>query len=106
MILLSVWLLPPARVAMESRHLDLWGAVTVTAGMLVAVYAVVGGNEFGWLSARTLGLLGGAAALLGGYHATFLVGALFAAGAGIFGGLFLRTANLDPSAGHGGGHGM
>lgn len=63
-IALSVWLLPPARVAMENRHLDLWGAVTVTAGMLIAVYAVVGGNEAGWLSARTLGLLAMAAALL------------------------------------------
>jgi EmrB/QacA subfamily drug resistance transporter len=68
-IALSIWLLPPARVEMENRHLDVWGAVTVTAGMLVAVYAVVGGNDAGWLSARTLGLLGIAAALI----ALFLV---------------------------------
>jgi EmrB/QacA subfamily drug resistance transporter len=63
-IALAVWLLPPARVAMENRHLDVWGAVTVTAGMLLAVYAVVGGNEAGWLSTRTLGLFGVAALIL------------------------------------------
>ena len=36
----------------------------VTLSMMLAVYGVVGGNEAGWTSARTLGLLAGAAALL------------------------------------------
>ena len=40
------------------------GAVTVTASLMLAVYAIVNGNEAGWTSARTLGLLGAAAALL------------------------------------------
>jgi MFS family permease len=39
--------------------------VTVTASLMLAVYAIVNGNEQGWTSARTLGVLGAAAALLG-----------------------------------------
>ena len=34
------------------------GAVTVTAALMIAVYAIVNGNEVGWTTARTLGLLG------------------------------------------------
>jgi EmrB/QacA subfamily drug resistance transporter len=44
--------------------LDVAGAATVTASLLLAVYAVVGGNTAGWGSPRTLGLLGAAAVLL------------------------------------------
>jgi MFS family permease len=39
--------------------------VTVTASLMLAVYAIVNGNEQGWTSARTLGVLGAAAVLLG-----------------------------------------
>jgi EmrB/QacA subfamily drug resistance transporter len=59
---LSLWLLPGGRAPAQGK-LDVGGAITVTASLLVAVYAVVGGNEAGWLSGRTLGLLGVAAAL-------------------------------------------
>jgi MFS family permease len=38
------------------------GAITVTAALMLAVYAIVNGNEQGWTSVRTLGLLGAAAA--------------------------------------------
>jgi hypothetical protein len=47
-----------------SRRLDVAGAVTVTAALMLAVYAIVNGNQTGWTSAQTLGLLGVAAALL------------------------------------------
>jgi EmrB/QacA subfamily drug resistance transporter len=50
-------------------RLDIAGALTVTASLMLAVYAIVNGNEVGWASARTLGLLGASAALL----ALFLV---------------------------------
>src|SRR5207244_11773785 len=40
------------------------GAVTATAALMLAAYAMVNGNQNGWTSARTLGLLGGSAALL------------------------------------------
>ena len=54
----------PAARAAEQR-LDVAGAVTVTASLMLAVYAIVNGNEAGWTSAQTLGLLAAAAVLLG-----------------------------------------
>ena len=47
-----------------SRRLDVAGAVTVTAALMLAVYAIVNGNQNGWTSAETLGLLGASVALL------------------------------------------
>src|SRR3989440_6974755 len=64
---LSLRLLPGERVAPMSRRLDVAGAVTVTAALMLAVYAIVNGNQNGWTSAETLGLLGGAAGLLGAF---------------------------------------
>ena len=55
----------PASHRQASGRLDVAGAVTVTAASMVAVYAIVNGNEVGWATARTLGLLALAAALLG-----------------------------------------
>lgn len=50
--------LPNTRVNVAHRHLDIGGAVTVTAALLLAVYAIVNGNQAGWTSLQTLGLLG------------------------------------------------
>jgi hypothetical protein len=61
---LSVALLPPARGHAHGERLDVAGAVTVTASLMLAVYAVVNGNQAGWTSAQTLGLLFAALALL------------------------------------------
>ena len=36
----------------------------MTASLIVAVYAIVNGNQAGWLSGQTLGLLGVAVVLL------------------------------------------
>jgi EmrB/QacA subfamily drug resistance transporter len=65
---LTVGLLPGLRGAAGGR-LDVAGAVTVTLALMLAVYAVVNGNEAGWTSATTLVMLGAAVVLL----ATFLV---------------------------------
>jgi len=62
-VLLSLQLIPGAPSARAGARLDVAGAVTVTASLMLAVYAIVNGNEQGWTSARTLGVLGGAAAL-------------------------------------------
>jgi EmrB/QacA subfamily drug resistance transporter len=62
-VLLSLRLLPGGRAEHANRRLDVGGAVTVTAALMLAVYAIVNGNTAGWTSARTLGLLGGALAL-------------------------------------------
>jgi hypothetical protein len=56
-------LLPGERVRLVGGRLDIGGAVTVTAALLLAVYAVINGNEAGWRSTQTLGLLGAAAVL-------------------------------------------
>src|SRR5215213_8019857 len=60
---LSVRLLPPVPGTASGR-LDVGGAVTVTGALMLAVYAIVNGNEAGWTSAQTLGLLGVSAGLL------------------------------------------
>jgi MFS family permease len=63
-IALTLLVIPGARVATAAHRLDLAGAVTVTSALMLAVYAIVNGNEVGWLTARTLGLLGLSGALL------------------------------------------
>jgi EmrB/QacA subfamily drug resistance transporter len=67
-VVLSLRLLP-ATPGHATGRLDIAGAVTVTGALMLAVYAIVNGNQNGWLSAETLGLLGGAAALF----VTFIV---------------------------------
>jgi EmrB/QacA subfamily drug resistance transporter len=66
---LCVALLPAGQAQASSARLDLAGAITVTVSLMLAVYAIVNGNEIGWTSTQTLGLLGVAIALL----ALFLV---------------------------------
>src|SRR3989440_2002171 len=64
---LSMRLLPASRPAAGERRLDVLGAVTVTVALMLAVYAIVNGNQAGWTSAQTLGLLGAAATLLAAF---------------------------------------
>jgi EmrB/QacA subfamily drug resistance transporter len=66
---LCIALLPAAPGHAHGERLDVAGAVTVTASLMLAVYAVVNGNEAGWLSMRTLGLLFVALALLAAFVA-------------------------------------
>ncbi len=61
---LSLKVLPAAGGTAGQGRVDVAGAVTVTASLMLAVYAIVNGNEAGWTSGETLGLLVGAAALL------------------------------------------
>ena len=62
-VALSFVVLPGARGTAEKVRLDVAGAVAVTASLMVAVYAIVNGNEVGWTTSRTLGLLAIAAAI-------------------------------------------
>jgi EmrB/QacA subfamily drug resistance transporter len=59
-----VTLLPRAKPLAERGKLDTAGAVTVTASLMLAVYAIVHGNEAGWTSMQTLAQLGLAIALM------------------------------------------
>jgi MFS family permease len=65
---LSLKLLP-ITPGIEGRRIDFAGAITVTGSLMLAVYAIVNGNDNGWTSGQTLGLLAGAVVLL----AAFLV---------------------------------
>lgn len=68
-VVLSLVLLPSGRGPATTARLDIAGAITVTASLLLAVYAIVNGNQVGWTSGQTIGLLAVSAALL----ALFLV---------------------------------
>jgi EmrB/QacA subfamily drug resistance transporter len=48
--------LVPESKAERSGAFDILGAVTVTAGLMVLVYAIVKAQSFGWGSAKTIGL--------------------------------------------------
>jgi EmrB/QacA subfamily drug resistance transporter len=60
-------LLPESRNEGE-RHFDVAGAVTITAGLSLLVYALVDANDAGWGSTQTLGLSAIALALIGAFY--------------------------------------
>ncbi len=66
-VVLSLRLLPGAPGSAAGQRIDFAGAVTVTASLMLAVYAIVNGHQEGWTSGQTLGLLGGAVALLAAF---------------------------------------
>jgi EmrB/QacA subfamily drug resistance transporter len=61
---LSLTYVAATRGAASGARLDVGGAITVTASVMIAVYAIVNGNEAGWTSFQTTTLLGVAVALL------------------------------------------
>jgi EmrB/QacA subfamily drug resistance transporter len=65
--LLSLRYVPESRAPVRPDSFDLAGAVSVTAGLIVLVYAIVKAESFGWGSARTLGLAAAAIALLAAF---------------------------------------
>jgi EmrB/QacA subfamily drug resistance transporter len=63
-VALTMRLLPADHGPRSDAQLDVAGAVTVTTALMIAVYAIVNGNDTGWLAAQTLGMLAAAAVLL------------------------------------------
>ncbi|MHC8286382.1 MFS transporter [Pseudomonas sp. XS1P51] len=59
---LTCRLLPPAEKTKRGT-LDVAGTITITAALMLAVYAIMNGNYVGWRSTETLGLLVLAASL-------------------------------------------
>ena len=57
-------LLVESRADLPNRHFDVRGAASVTAGLMLLVYATTRATSDGWGASTTLGLLAGAAALL------------------------------------------
>jgi EmrB/QacA subfamily drug resistance transporter len=66
-LLLSARYVPESRVEGVPRIMDVGGAVTVTGGLLVLVYAIVNAQTAGWLSGQTLALAGAGLALLAAF---------------------------------------
>ena len=63
-IALAPVLLRESRAALDHRHFDLAGATTITAGLMLLVFALTRATTEGWGSASTLGLLAASAALV------------------------------------------
>jgi len=68
-LILTPFVLPESRAQIEQRRIDVLGALTVTGGLVALVYALSQGNDAGWLSLQTLGVLALALVLL----ATFVM---------------------------------
>ncbi|HEY5430326.1 MAG TPA: MFS transporter [Solirubrobacteraceae bacterium] len=68
-VVLALRYVAESRMDVARRSYDIAGAVTVTSGLVVLVYAIVKAQAYGWGSSRTLGLGAIAIALL----AAFLV---------------------------------
>jgi len=66
-VFLTLRLLPAADAPHAGGRLDVAGALTITASLMLAVYAIVNGNDAGWTSLQTLGLLALAAAIFVGF---------------------------------------
>ena len=66
--IVALFLVP--RVVRESRaegmlrHFDAWGAVTVTASLMLLVFGLTQANRVGWASAQTIGVLLASAILM------------------------------------------
>jgi len=63
-ILLAPVLLDESRADLAHRHFDLPGAASITAGLMLLVYAMTRATTDGWTSGSTLALLGASAALI------------------------------------------
>jgi EmrB/QacA subfamily drug resistance transporter len=66
-IALTPFLLRESRADLAHRHFDLAGAASVTSGLMLLVYGLTRATSDGWSSPVTLGLLGGAAALIAAF---------------------------------------
>lgn len=68
-MLIAPRLIAESRADQRERSYDVAGAVTITAGLVILVYALVDAGSAGWGSAQTVGLLAASAALIAGFVA-------------------------------------
>jgi MFS family permease len=66
---LSPWLLRESRAGLQHRHFDFAGAASITAGLMLLVYAMTRAAQHGWATATTIGLLAASGALIAGFFA-------------------------------------
>jgi EmrB/QacA subfamily drug resistance transporter len=60
----SPWLLAESRADLKHRNFDFAGAASITAGLMVLVYALTRATTHGWATAETIGLLVASAVLM------------------------------------------
>jgi EmrB/QacA subfamily drug resistance transporter len=66
-ILFSRKFLPSTKSDVKPRSLDVWGAITITSSLMLMVYAIVNGNQAGWTSPQTIGMITVAAVLMAAF---------------------------------------
>ena len=66
-IALTPFLLRESRADLQHRHFDFAGAISVTAGLMLLVYALTRATTDGWGTPTTLGLLAGSLALVAAF---------------------------------------
>ena len=81
------WLVSESRAALSHRHFDVPGAASITAGLMVLVYAITRTSQHGWSDGVTVGLLATAAALI----------AAFVVDRGTLAGAAAAAADLPPA---------
>src|SRR5204863_1568550 len=80
--------------APERDGFDVAGAVTITAGLALLIYTVVGTSDHGWVSARTLAGFGSALALVAAFVVREATARRALVRLGILRSRTLATANL------------
>src|SRR6201993_2822349 len=63
----SPWLLSESRADLGHRRFDFAGAISITSGLMLLVYALTRATQHGWATAETIGLLAASAALVGAF---------------------------------------
>jgi EmrB/QacA subfamily drug resistance transporter len=66
-IALTPWLLGESRADLRHRNFDFAGAASITAGLMILVYALTRAAQHGWATAETIVLLVAAGALIGSF---------------------------------------
>jgi EmrB/QacA subfamily drug resistance transporter len=66
-LLVALRLVPESRADGQHRAFDVAGAITVTGGLVVLVYAIVKAQAYGWGSGRTIGLIAVSLVLLAAF---------------------------------------
>jgi EmrB/QacA subfamily drug resistance transporter len=56
-----------SRAALAHRHFDTTGAVSITSGLMLLVYAMTRAAQHGWATGETIGLLAASAALIAAF---------------------------------------
>src|SRR6059058_2343766 len=64
---LTPWLLRESRAELGHRTFDFAGAASITGGLMLLVYAMTRATQHGWVTAETIGLLAGSAALVAAF---------------------------------------